>query len=611
LQYGYDQQSNRTYKQNLVNATHSELYTNDATGQLTNFQRGTLNSTKNGITGTVEREQIWNYDATGNWDTVETDGVEEVRDHNAQNEITSIGSTSLANDLNGNLTTDQHGHTLTFDAWNRLISDLNAGQTSVVSYQYDGLNRRVSEEHTDGSVRDFYHSVGDQVLEERVRDSEDNADSAVKQVRYVWSPVGSDILILRDRDTDANGTLDERLYVQQDANGNVTSITNTDGEVVQRFAYDPFGRSTVLADDFTATTDSYEWQYRHQGLYVDPTTGRVYNRARWLDVDLGRFISVDPLGFGAGDVNLRRYVGNGPVSAVDPSGMEPKEEERLLGMKPNWPLATGMLYFHTQRMTIAVPKDGKKDRASVELLADHLFSDLKQFRGFNSDFNKIASNRVMTVKDPNLGIERNFVAFKTKGKDGWLGWVVSGTALNSEHFVELVFDNDKREILAVTLENHILVGVRKWTVKIDNTDEKFWKIYIVTTAFDQRLNEAAETGFMMGGGKRYSEKDMEDIKNNWSDEKRRNTIGTFNGPKATELVWSQYFHGIKSSHAFEYGKLGFEYTYDSPISDLPNLIRDDRNQLKRNPFREELPELCDKAILFEAHSRRRSVFECS
>ena len=49
---------------------------------------------------------------------------------------------------------------------------MNAGQTSVVSYRYDGLNRRVSEEHTDGSVRDFYHSVGDQVLEERVRDSE-------------------------------------------------------------------------------------------------------------------------------------------------------------------------------------------------------------------------------------------------------------------------------------------------------------------------------------------------------------------------------------------------------------------------------------------------------
>jgi len=141
-------------------------------------------------------------------------------------------------------------------------------------------------------------------------------------VRYVWSPVGSDILILRDRDTDANGTLDERLYVQQDANGNVTSITNTDGEVVQRFAYDPFGRSTVLADDFTASTDTYAWHYRHQGLYVDPTTSRVYNRARWLDVDLGRFISVDPLGFGAGDVNLYRYVGNGPVSAVDPSGME-------------------------------------------------------------------------------------------------------------------------------------------------------------------------------------------------------------------------------------------------------------------------------------------------
>jgi hypothetical protein len=37
-------------------------------------------------------------------------------------------------------------------------------------------------------------------------------------VQYVWSPVYVDALILRDRDTDADGTIDERLYVAQDAN---------------------------------------------------------------------------------------------------------------------------------------------------------------------------------------------------------------------------------------------------------------------------------------------------------------------------------------------------------------------------------------------------------
>jgi len=35
---------------------------------------------------------------------------------------------------------------------------------------------------------------------------------------------------------------------------------------------------------------------------------------------LGRWMEEDPLGFEAGDVNLYRYVGNDPTSAVDPSG---------------------------------------------------------------------------------------------------------------------------------------------------------------------------------------------------------------------------------------------------------------------------------------------------
>jgi hypothetical protein len=38
---------------------------------------------------------------------------------------------------------------------------------------------------------------------------------------------------------------------------------------------------------------------------------------------LGQYISRDPLGFDAGDVNARRYVGNGPVDGLDPLGLEP------------------------------------------------------------------------------------------------------------------------------------------------------------------------------------------------------------------------------------------------------------------------------------------------
>ena len=59
---------------------------------------------------------------------------------------------------------------------------------------------------------------------------------------------------------------------------------------------------------------------RYTGREVDPDTGLIYYRARYYCPDCGRFISEDPLGFGAG-VNFYAYVGNNPVNGNDPSGM--------------------------------------------------------------------------------------------------------------------------------------------------------------------------------------------------------------------------------------------------------------------------------------------------
>src|SRR5262245_43741836 len=39
-----------------------------------------------------------------------------------------------------------------------------------------------------------------------------------------------------------------------------------------------------------------------------------------FDTSVGRWMQEDPIRFDAGDVNLGRYVGNGPTNATDPSG---------------------------------------------------------------------------------------------------------------------------------------------------------------------------------------------------------------------------------------------------------------------------------------------------
>lgn len=142
-----------------------------------------------------------------------TDGSTQNRTANQQNEITSIsGQTTPGYDANGNTTTDQTGHTLIYDAWNRLVQVKN-GQTVLESYAYDRLNRRVTE--NPGTVRDLYYDYAWQLLEEDVAGS--------MQDQYVWSPVYVDALIERDTPT-------QRMYAEQNANFDVTALVDTTGQ---------------------------------------------------------------------------------------------------------------------------------------------------------------------------------------------------------------------------------------------------------------------------------------------------------------------------------------------------------------------------------------------
>jgi hypothetical protein len=111
FQYGYDRDSNRLFRDNLVNTAFGELYSYDGLNQLVSFDRGTLNGGRTAISGSPARSQDWDYDALGNFDSVTTNGGSpEPRTANAQNEITSIsGLTTPSYDANGNMTTDQNG----------------------------------------------------------------------------------------------------------------------------------------------------------------------------------------------------------------------------------------------------------------------------------------------------------------------------------------------------------------------------------------------------------------------------------------------------------------------------------------------------------------------
>ena len=68
--------------------------------------------------------------------------------------------------------------------------------------------------------------------------------------------------------------------------------------------------------------DTSVTRYLFTSREYDADTGLQYNRARWYDAEVGKWVSEGPLGFAAGDGNLARYVGNDVVVSVEPSGRE-------------------------------------------------------------------------------------------------------------------------------------------------------------------------------------------------------------------------------------------------------------------------------------------------
>src|SRR5262249_48081954 len=129
----------------------------------------------------------------------------------------------------------------------------------------------------------------------------------------------------RDRDADGNTAngLEQRLYVQQDANYNVTALVDASGNVVERYAYDPFGAVTVLSASWGALGGSaYGFVYGFQGMRQDTVTGKLDFRIRWDDPSLMRFMQDDPINFGGGDTNFYRVEGDNPANSRDPSGLD-------------------------------------------------------------------------------------------------------------------------------------------------------------------------------------------------------------------------------------------------------------------------------------------------
>ena len=221
------------------------------------------------------------------------------------------------NDANGSMTADESGRIFVYDAWNRLAAVRNSSNSPIVTYSIDALSRRIIEDRPNANTVDhLYYSTGWQVLEER----RGGTSSGDVRKQYFWSVDYVDALTAR---VDyASGAVSATYHAQYDANWNVTAIADATSRIVERYTYDPYGVVTVLYANWSVRGGSpYGWNYLHQGGRFDVDSNLYHFRNRDYSATLDRWTQTDPIGFDAEDLNLYRYVGNGPLNGVDPWGL--------------------------------------------------------------------------------------------------------------------------------------------------------------------------------------------------------------------------------------------------------------------------------------------------
>jgi RHS repeat-associated protein len=280
----------------LSEGTNSVLFSFDGGGRLNHV-------TRNGAAS-----ESYSYDSNGNRTASHLHGTYTT---DAGNRVSQAGAWTLTYDFEGNLVTKSNTATgdvfkFTWDYRNRLTHVLrtNTAQpaaTEFTEFRYDPLNRRIAvikNSQTNWTYYDHTQPLVDYVNTNTVPSGVFGSGEKPDELHTVWNINEGMFWTLTDQIGSVRRVLDAKgtnvTTLNYDSYGNLLSATGSNPDAAGRFAF--------------------------AGREFDADTGLYFNRARYYDPELGRFISEDPVRFEGGEANLYRYARNNPLKFRDPTG---------------------------------------------------------------------------------------------------------------------------------------------------------------------------------------------------------------------------------------------------------------------------------------------------
>lgn len=403
-------------------------FVNDDLDRLTQAKRGERSG---GVISTLEEQEDWALGKVGTWESHSLDLNGDLdyadtgdfqRDNTFDGTTPDLGINQLelieedtdntagyentydrVYDDHGNLTdAPDRNQEYVWDYLNRLVEikeDFGGGTgvQTVAKFRYNALGWRVAEQFDtsgDGYItsadtiwRRLIYDARWRVVEVYEVELDSGSQSEDLVERFVHHAAGRrgvgtgsyiDEVVLRERDTNLDGTLDERHYYCQNWRADVVAIIDDDGYQVEQVRYTPYGTPhSIPYADYTrdgqvdyfdvnpyanavnnATSYDVKLDANLDGALdfydisvfttrYNETTGGTYGRGvqsayshepgyagywrikevelshvrkRWCDTSTGNWLSKDPAGYQDGP-SLFGYVGQMPLVKLDPYGL--------------------------------------------------------------------------------------------------------------------------------------------------------------------------------------------------------------------------------------------------------------------------------------------------